>query len=183
MFSSFLAVSAVQSFIAEDTGLSYLFIIGVLQVLFLIQYVFIRILYQAELLLLDLDSIHLFVIGLKGKQRVFLNKLGQIILLYTIQYILSLLFMIVFKVSLEVFMLVNVVIATALVLVFLVYLLDVRYMNDMDTNLIESTIQLSLFALLAALFYFPSLPLLVVCCLSVVAVIIVKVSGIWREIV
>lgn len=61
--SAFITVSVTQSFIAEYTGLPTLFIIGVLQVLFLIQYLFIRLMYREELLLLNQDSLHLFVIG------------------------------------------------------------------------------------------------------------------------
>ncbi|GAA4073241.1 hypothetical protein [Amphibacillus indicireducens] len=72
--STFITISATQSFIAEDTSLPTLFIISVLQVLFFIQYLLIRLLYRGELLVLNQDSIHLFVIGKRAKRKVLLNK-------------------------------------------------------------------------------------------------------------
>jgi len=51
-----------------------LFVIGVLQSLFLIQYLFTHLFYRGELLILNQDLIHLFVIENSARRKVFLIK-------------------------------------------------------------------------------------------------------------
>lgn len=181
IISSIVSVSAVQSFIAEDTGLPNLFIVGILQVLLLLQYVFIRLLYRDELLSLKKDYIHLFVIHEKANRYVFLNKLGQILLIYFMQYILFLLFMLIFQVSFEAFVLISIATFTGFVLVLLIYLIDLDNVNGMIKGIIESIAQTSLLALAIALFYFPSIRLLVICCIFVLVVIAIKLHRVWGE--
>mgnify|MGYP001021404299 FL=1 len=152
--STFITVSATQSFIAEDTGLPTLFIIGVLQVLFLIQYLFIRLLYREELLILNQDSLHLFVIGKRAKRKVFLNKIGQILLIYLLQFISVLIFSLILSVNFAEFKLISIAIFTSFVLVLLVYLIDLDQVNEMIKSVLEAFLQTSLLAIAIGLFFF-----------------------------
>ncbi|BAM46873.1 hypothetical protein AXY_07410 [Amphibacillus xylanus NBRC 15112] len=179
--STFITVSAIQSFIAEDTGLPTLFIIGVLQVLFLIQYLFIRLLYREELLVLNQDSLHLFIIGKRAKRKVFLNKIGQIVLIYLLQSILSLIFSLILSVTFVDFKLISIAIFTGFVLVLLVYLIDLDQVNEMIKSVPETFLQTSLLAIAIGLFYFPKIEILLASCILIIVVIAVKLHKVWRE--
>ena len=179
--STFITVSATQSFIAEDTGLPTLFIIGVLQVLFLIQYLFIRLLYREELLILNQDSLHLFVIGKRAKRKVFLNKIGQILLIYLLQFISVLIFSLILSVNFAEFKLISIAIFTSFVLVLLVYLIDLDQVNEMIKSVLEAFLQTSLLAIAIGLFYFPKIEILLASCILIIVVIAVKLHRVWRE--
>ena len=179
--STFITVSATQSFIAEDTGLPILFIIGVLQVLFLIQYLFIRLLYREELLILNQDSLHLFIIGKHAKRKVFLNKIGQILLIYLLQFILALIFSLILSVNFAELKLISIAIFTGFVLLLLIYLIDLDQVNEMIKSVPEIFLQTSLLAIAIGLFYFPKIEILLASCILIIVVIAVKLHKVWRE--
>ena len=179
--STFITVSATQSFIAEDTGLPILFIIGVLQVLFLIQYLFIRLLYREELLILNQDSLHLFIIGKHAKRKVFLNKIGQILLIYLLQFILALIFSLILSVNFAELKLISIAIFTGFVLLLLIYLIDLDQVNEMIKSVPEIFLQTSLLVIAIGLFYFPKIEILLASCILIITVIAVKLHKVWRE--
>ena len=179
--STFITVSATQSFIAEDTGLPILFIIGVLQVLFLIQYLFIRLLYREELLILNQDSLHLFIIGKHAKRKVFLNKIGQILLIYLLQFILALIFSLILSVNFAELKLISIAIFTGFVLVLLIYLIDLDQVNELIKSVPEIFLQTSLLVIAIGLFYFPKIEILLASCILIITVIAVKLHKVWRE--
>lgn len=131
-----------------------MFIIGVLQVLFLIQYLFIRLLYREELLILNQDSLHLFVIGKRAKRKVFLNKIGQILLIYLIQFILSLIYSLILSVNFAELKLISIAMFAGFVLVMLIYLIDLDQVNEMIKSVPETFLQTSLLAIAIGLFFF-----------------------------
>ena len=179
--STFITVSATQSFIAEDTGLPSLFIIGVLQVLFLIQYLFIRLLYREELLILNQDSLHLFVIGKHAKRKVFLNKIGQILLIYLLQFISVLIFSLILSVTFAELKLISIAIFTGFVLVLLIYLIDLDQVNELIKSVPEIFLQTSLLVIANGLLFFPKIEILLAGCVLIIVVIAVKLHRVWRE--
>lgn len=108
-------------------------------------------------------------------------KIGQILLIYLLQFILVLISSLILSVNFAEFKLISIAIFTGFVLVLLVYLIDLDQVNEMIKSMPETFLQTSLVAIAIGLFYFPKIELLLASCILIITVIAVKLHRVWRE--
>lgn len=182
--SSVVNILLTNSFVKEDDGTIFMYIVrlGLLLLVMIYQYFLIRVLYRNELLLLKEDPLHPFMQSKQIMLKVFLYKMGQFFIFFLIQYGMICVFGIFLVDSWSTFMSLTITMIIGFVMILVIYSFDFNLVNKFKKNKVEDFFGNLLLVGAVGLFWSPSIWLFGAYCLVILIVIGLNFQRIRRSI-
>jgi hypothetical protein len=153
---SIINFELIKSFISEDTGLSLVYLFGVLQFINIISYLIFRLIYKDEILLLKEDGIHIFITKKRAKNTILINKFSQIILFFLYQLIFSMVLIIVSQASIDEAKIIILNLISSILIFLTLTINDIATINKYRDNYFQGVAPIIFIISIMGLMYNPS---------------------------